>query len=435
MNKLITKLTVCAVLVFTTCICTGEDSTSSGQAQSASSEQAVTTQPEQAAVTPVPDKVVVVAADVGRGDPFGDNFSDNSLPQTNVAADVKVNAPDVNKPPLIVRMVSLKFLNAANLKTAIDKMSSTYGSISVNESTNSLIVCDTEESVNKILIEIQKADLTPKQIMIEVLIIDVQLQNNTEIGVDWDILSSDNKDFSYRQSTVFPDRLSVIAPTTATIDSMTAYQNTGLGAEVAIVTSDIRNVLHLLQEKKNVDIIASPRVLVVSGQKAEIKTVEEIPYQEKTDTSQGGLLTSTQFKEVGVTMEVKASVTDEGKILLTVSPSQSVNTGTSISGVPVIDTRKATTTLLMDDGQLVVMGGLRRQDTQITKNQVPLLGDLPLFGFIFSSNKKSVTNAELLVLLSPHIYKGESAPAEGVARLNEIRNRPVLSLPAEPNLW
>jgi len=434
MNKLITKLTVCAVLVFTTCICTGEDSTSSGQAQSANSEQAVTTQPEQAAVTPVSDqKVELVAADIGRGDPFGDNFGDNSPPQTNVAADVKVNAPDVNKPPLIVRMVTLKFLNAANLKTAIDKMSSTYGSISVNESTNSLIVCDTEESVNKILIEIQKADLTPKQIMIEVLIIDVQLQNNTEIGVDWDILSSDNKDFSYRQSTVYPDRLSVTAPTTATIDSMTAYQNTGLGAEVAIVTSDIRNVLHLLQEKKNVEIVASPRVLVVSGQKAEIKTVEEIPYQEKTDTSQGGLLTSTQFKEVGVTMEVKASVTDEGKILLTVSPSQSVNTGTSISGVPVIDTRKASTTLLMDDGQVVVMGGLRRQDTQITKNQVPLLGDLPLIGFIFSNNKKTVTNAELLVLLSPHIYKGELAPAEGVAKLNEIKNRPVLSLPAEPN--
>jgi len=430
MNKLITKLTVFAVLVFTTCICTGEDSTSPGQAQSASSEQAVTAQPEQAAVTPVSD-IELVAADVGRGDPFGDNFGDNSPPQTNVAADVK--APDANKPPLIVRTVSLKFLNAANLKTAIDKMSSTNGSISVNESTNSLIVCDTEESVNKILIEIQKADLTPKQIMIEVVIIDVQLQNDTEIGVDWDILSSDNKDFSYRQSTVYPDRLSVTAPTTSTIDSMTSYQNTGLGAEVAIVTSDIRNVLHLLQEKKNVEIVASPRVLVVSGQKAEIKTVEEIPYQEKTDTSQGGQLTSTQFKEVGVTMEVKASVTDEGRILLTVSPSQSVNTGTSISGVPVVDTRKASTTLLMDDGQVVVMGGLRRQDTQITKSQVPLLGDLPLIGFIFSNNTKSVTNAELLVLLSPHIYKGESAPAEGMARFDEIRNRPVLSLPAEPN--
>jgi general secretion pathway protein D len=178
--------------------------------------------------------------------------------------------------------------------------------------------------------------------------------------------------------------------------------------------------------------------MVVSGQKASIKTVEEIPYQEVTQSSAGGggtnAITSTQFKDVGVTMEVKATITDEGKVLLTVSPSQSVTTGTSIGGVPVIDKREATTTLLMDDGQVVVMGGLRRQDTQITKNQVPLLGDLPLIGFIFSNTHKVVQNTELLVLLSPHINENVPVPAEAMTRFNEFKNRPVLSLPAEPNL-
>ena len=218
---------------------------------------------------------------------------------------------------------------------------------------------------------------------------------------------------------------------------MSAFQHTGLGSEVAIVIDDIRNVLHLLQEKRNVDIIASPRVMVVSGQKASIRTVEEIPYQEVTQSSAGGggtnAITSTQFKDVGVTMEVKATVTDEGKILLAVSPSQSVATGTSIGGVPIIDKREATTTLLMDDGQVVVMGGLRRQDTQIVKSQVPLLGDLPIIGFIFSNNHKVVQNSELLVLLSPHIHNGESVPAEAMARFKQIKDRPMLSLPAEPN--
>jgi type II secretory pathway component GspD/PulD (secretin) len=178
-------------------------------------------------------------------------------------------------------------------------------------------------------------------------------------------------------------------------------------------------------------------VMVVSGQKASIKTVEEIPYQEVTQSSAGGggasAITSTQFKAVGVTMDVKATVTDEGKVLLTVSPSQSVATGTSVGGVPVIDKREATTTLLMDDGQVVVMGGLRRQDTQITKDQVPLLGDLPLIGFIFANNHKVVQNTELLVLLSPHINENEPVPAEAMKRFNEFKNRPVLSLPAEPN--
>jgi type II secretory pathway component GspD/PulD (secretin) len=77
------------------------------------------------------------------------------------------------------------------------------------------------------------------------------------------------------------------------------------------------------------------------------------------------------------------------------------------------------------------MGGLRRQDTQIIKYQVPLLGDLPLIGFIFSNNRKVTENSELLVLLSPHIYKGESAPADAMARYDQINSKSLLALPAE----
>jgi type II secretory pathway component GspD/PulD (secretin) len=207
----------------------------------------------------------------------------------------------------------------------------------------------------------------------------------------------------------------------------------GLGGELSLINDDIRIVVHLLQQKRNVDILASPRVMVVSGQKAEIKTVEEIPYQERTDTSGGGQLTSTQFKDIGVTMEVKATVTDDGKILLVIKPEQSVSTGMSIGGVPIVDKRGASTTLLMDDGQIAVMGGLRRQETQIIKNKIPLLGDLPLIGFIFSDNRKIVENSELLVLLSPHIYKDERVAPEAMARYNQITGKSLLLQSGEPN--
>jgi len=435
MNKLMTKIMACAFLVLATSICDSADST--GSTPSASPGQVGQTQSEKAIVALVNDKKAeVVAADVGRDDPFGGGFGDNSISQTNLAAGA--TALEANRPPLFVNAITLKCLNAVKLKEVLDKMTTKdYGGVSVDESTNTIIICDTKEKLEQMMIEIRKADRIPRQVVIEVFIIDVQLNNDTEIGVDWDILSSDNKDFSYRQSTIFPNRLSVIAPTTETVGSMSAFEHTGLGAEVAIVTGDIRNVLHLLQEKRNVDILASPRVMVVSGQKANIKTVEEIPYQEITQSSAGGggtnAITSTQFKDVGVTMDVKATVTDEGKVLLTVSPSQSVATGTSIGGVPVVDKREATTTLIMDDGQVVVMGGLRRQDTQITKDQVPLLGDLPLVGVIFSSTHKVVQNSELLVLLSPHISENAPVPAEAIKRFNEFKSRPVLSLPAEPN--
>jgi type II secretory pathway component GspD/PulD (secretin) len=380
----------------------------------------------------------------GRDDPFaaGAGFSD----LTQQSQPVSLNG-EHTKPPLFVRTVTLKFLKAANLKSALDKMTTEFGCIGVDDNTNSLIICDTNDNLQRILAEIKQADQTPKQIMIEVVIVDVQLKNDTEIGVDWDFLTTENKDLSYRQSLIFPNRLTYIPPTFGSVgegasasvivtNPSTMFQPVGLGSELAIVNDDIRNIVGLLQEKRDVDILASPRVMVVSGQKAEIKTIEEIPYQQITQSTSGGggasAITSTEFKDVGVTMEVKATVTNESKILLDVKPEQSVSTGMSIGGVPVIDKRGASTTLLMDDGQVAVMGGLRRQETSHIKEQVPLLGDLPLIGFIFSNDKTVVDNSELLVLLSPHIYKDEPVSAEAMARFNQMKNNSLITMPKEP---
>ena len=86
----------------------------------------------------------------------------------------------------------------------------------------------------------------------------------------------------------------------------------------------------------------------------------------------------------------------------------------------------------MDDGQVAVMGGLRRQETTHVRDQVPLLGDLPLIGFIFSKDRKIIDNSELLVLLSPHIYKGEPVSPEAMARFNQMKNNSLITMPVEP---
>ncbi len=333
---------------------------------------------------------------------------------------------------MFVETVTLKFLEASNLKNALEKMLSKYGSIAVDNNTNSLIICDTKDNLGKILAEVEKANQTPLQIMIEVVIIDVQLKDDTEIGVDWDILSNEHYDIAYRQGMIYPNRLMSTKEDDDSIGNATAFMTRGLGGELSVINGDIRNVVNLLQERRDVEILASPRVLVVSGQQAEIKTVEEIPYQEKTDTSEGGSLTSTEFKEIGVTLGVKATLTDGKRILMEIKPSQSVNTGVSIADVPVVDTREADTTLLMEDGQIIVMGGLRRQETKVAKYQVPVLGDLPLVGLLFSNSKKIVENSELLVLISPHIYKGEPVPEDVMNKYKQLKNREMLSIRHEP---
>jgi len=333
----------------------------------------------------------------------------------------------VAPPEMRLEMIVLKFLDATSLKGVLDKMVSSYGSVAVNEKTNSVILCDTPENLSRILSEIKKADQTPLQVMVEVVILDVQLRDDTEIGVNWDLLSTDLEDITYRQNVTGP-RLSAVPPSAATLGNATAYNTLGLGGDFSVISGSVRHVLHMIQQKRDAEILASPRALVVSGQMATIKAVEEIPYEETVDTATGGAnaLTSTRFKEVGVTLRVEATVTDGNNIFLTVETSQNVRTGESPRGVPVVDTRQANTSLLLRDSQTVIIGGLRREEKTKQVNQIPILGDLPLIGLLFKSVSTVTAHSELVVLLSPRIYRGDPVPGEIAAKLEALQSRSPL---------
>jgi type II secretory pathway component GspD/PulD (secretin) len=366
-----------------------------------------------------------IAPEVGRENPFA-KIPRAVTPVTPIA--LQSSQPIEAAPELFVQTVMLKFLDAKSLKQAIDNMSSGYGAIAINEKNNSLIVCDTKEQLEKILSEIKKADKTPRQITVEVVIVDVQLSDDTEIGVNWDFLSDKRKDEIFRQN--FTTRLGSTIENLANIGNATAFNTTGLGSDFSVINGDIRHVVSLLQQKKDVEILASPRVMVVSGKTASIAAVRELPYNEITDTSGGGSMSSTEFKKVGVTLDVTATLTDDNLIFLNVSSEQNVVVGESLTDVPIIDTRNAKSEVLLEDGQVVIIGGLRRQELTKETNQVPILGDIPIIGLLFKHTTTVVTNTELIVFLAPHIYneEEETIPGDAMEKFKEIKDRPMPSL-------
>ncbi len=363
------------------------------------------------------------ASVIGRENPFAD------IPRVVQPASpsvVQSLEPEEESPELSVQTIMLKFLDAESLKEAIGNMSSQYGTITTNVKNNSLIVCDTKENLEKILSEIKKADKTPRQIMVEVVIVDVQLGDDTEIGVNWDFLSEVPQKVIYRQN--FTTRLGWNIPD-SNIASATDYSTTGLGGDFSVINNDIRNVVSMLQQKKDVEILASPRVMVVSGKTASIEAVRELPYNEIVNTSMGGSMSTTQFKKVGVSLDVTATLTEDSLIFLTVDSEQNATVGESVTNVPIIDTRNTRSELLLKDGQLVVMGGLRRKEITKQTNQIPILGDIPLIGLLFKYNNTVVNNTELIVFLSPHIYtEGEPIPEDAMEKYWEIKERPMPSL-------
>ena len=359
---------------------------------------------------------------IGRENPFA-----TIEPVPLITPDAPTVPPE-ERPDLVMETVVLKFLNATSLQMVLDKMVTPHGAVAVNEANNSVIVCDTIKNLPKILAEIKKVDRTPQQVLVEVVILDVQLRDSQEIGINWDLLSHDTYDVVYRQN-LSSSRIGSTIESAETIGVATAFNSTGLGGDFSVISGTVRHVLHAIQQKRDVEILASPQVLVVSGQSATIKAVEEIPYEEVIDTAAGGAaaLTSTQFKEVGVNLQVTATVTDGNNIFLTVDAEQNVRTSVSERGVPVVDTRRATTSLLLQDGQIVVLGGLRREEKTKEISQIPILGDLPLLGFLFRSTEVIVTSSELVVLLAPHIDRGTLPPTDVLARYEAIRENSLVS--------
>jgi type II secretory pathway component GspD/PulD (secretin) len=385
----------------------------------------------QAAAVAAANKAVDATS---RADPFG---SLDAAP----APVVYTRAAESNEPPpdLYLETVVLRFLDAASVQNVLQQMRTSHGAVSINKANNSVVLCDTRENLDKMVAEIKKADRTPQQVMVEVVLLDVQLTDDSEIGINWDLLSNNRYNFGYRQNfstsrlQSTPETSGGVAGTTDTVGNATAFNTVGSGGDFSVIFGTVRSVLHLLQEKKNVNILADPKMLVVSGQSATIDAVEQIPYREVTDTAAGGqgALTSTQFKDVGVKLEVKATVTDDNDIFLTVTSEQSVKTGASQDGVPVVDSRKANTSLLLRDGQILVFGGMRREEKTRQVNQIPLLGDLPLVGFLFKSTTMATAKSELVLLLSPRLNPGGPLPVAAAARYEDLHRENWLSGAAE----
>lgn len=345
---------------------------------------------------------------IGKTNPFEVFHRDIQSVRTDTESKEPTSNPGTEKPILCLETVMLKHLRATSVSKAVTIMISPFGSVTVDEPTNSLILCDKRDDLDKILQEIRKADQTPKQILVEVVVADVKYDNSNEVGVNWENLLGDPSHTNWQSQQTLVRELGTSVPLP--------------GGYFGYSDGNVNIALHLLQKNREVEILASPKILVLSGQEATIKTVEEIPYVELTQSTGGvgsqDALTSTKFKEVGVTLKVKATITDESKILIDLSPEQSINTGIAGVGgstVPIVDTRSVQTSLLLEDNQLVVIGGLRRTETRVTQDKVPFLGDIPILGYLFTSTKREELHAELLIILCPHIDKANPPSTEEIS--------------------
>jgi type IV pilus assembly protein PilQ len=314
---------------------------------------------------------------------------------------------------LVSKIYRITYADVSEVEKSLKKFISQQGSLSSNPGTSNIIVTDTESKIKAIDTFIEEIDRMTPQILVETRIYDITSKDRFDLGIEWE--AGRRTTYGVTGVTdVGPDPSGGIKPfSTGVFDStISKTEDTSAALRFGWLDSHVDIDAMLRAEKENIDakLLANPRILVLDNQQAVIKIVSQIPYQQIT---QGGGNTlpigTTEFKDVGVTLTVIPHVTRDGMVRLQLKPEFSVQTdevtlsGQFTSAQPVVDLREATTTLLIKDGQTVVLGGLRKKDATKQMNKIPLLGDIPIIGLLFRFKGEETTTSELVVFVTPRI--------------------------------
>lgn len=327
----------------------------------------------------------------------------------------------------ISKIYRITYADVKQVEQALTKVISKRGSIASSLGSSNIIVTDTESKILAIDEFITEIDRETPQILVEVRIYDVKNTDELELGFEW--RAGRNSGYGTGRATGIGSTSTTGGPVSGTLRNndpaitglfeSTTQQVGSTGAlDFGIITrhADIDLVMSAIQQQDSAKLLANPRILVLDNETATFKAIEEIPYQQ---LQQGGYQSfgTTEFKEVGVELEVTPHLAKNGMVRLHIIPVFSVQVdsveittigtgGASItSPQPVVDKREADTIALIKDGQTVVIGGLRKQTVNQLISKVPLLSSIPILGWLFTFEGEETVNSELVVFITPRIVK------------------------------
>ena len=329
----------------------------------------------------------------------------------------------------VTRIFPINYAKATDVSTQLGSILQTLGAkgkTQVDERTNSLIVTDTPEGIETVLKLIEDLDKPAPQVMIEAKIVQVQLGTSLDLGITWGIAYTDQ---TGNQMVTIGAAGSQSSPDPAPGSGSVGLQNRtalnpsggsglelggsgfsatqGLGLTFGFVKDVVRlnAALSALEQKNKSKVLSNPKIATLNNQSASIKSEVSEPYlTTETQLTNAGTLSTQVVNQAksGITLTVTPTINADGRITLKILPDITSSQPTSI-GVPQTTSQQANTTVIVRDGETFVIGGLISELETDRKQQVPILGSIPLLGRLFKKTANAKTRAELLVFVTPKI--------------------------------
>lgn len=296
------------------------------------------------------------------------------------------------------------------------------GSFLVDERTNTLIVKDTEKSVNNIKRLIAVIDKPVEQVLIEARIVEATDDFTRELGVRWGgVANSVSPDIDVGGAQGSGNPLDADAPNIGTTDrgflvDLPAAAGAGAGGAIGlsygILGGAVRLDLELsaAEAENKVKIISNPRVVTTNLKQAVIDQGTDIPF---TSVSQNG--TQVQFRRATLGLAVTPQITADDRVILHVVVTKDSPSAATVGDNPIISTKKIDTEIFMDNGETVVIGGIYSRDRTNKINGVPLLMDIPILGYLFKKKLIEDKRQELLIFMTPTVMKNTPTAATAQA--------------------
>ena len=289
-------------------------------------------------------------------------------------------------------------------------------SISADEATNSLLIfapADAFNTLDRIIVEL---DVPRMQVYVEALVMEVSLSKSLDLGINWKAAGATNNNRiitgGFPEGGVFTGADS--SGNVGTGLSAAASSNIGVlnGNTISIGGQEFFSFgafVKAVQNNNDVNVLANPQLMIINnpqeGDVPNINVVSIVPVSQKTVTSASNISTKEyQFKEVGIKLEIKPQISGENSIRLDISQESSDVVNPGVEAITIFK-RTIKTSVIAEDGEIIVLGGLIKEKIARDQDKIPGFGDLPLLGWLFRSKKNQFEKINLLIFIRPNIIR------------------------------
>lgn len=296
------------------------------------------------------------------------------------------------------RVFFLNYTMASAMKTQIDSVVTAEGrgaKCSSDDVNNAVIVTDTPVGLEATARFIRSLDRIPKQVMIEVKLVEVSLDDSFDLGVNWNFTDSSGRAVG---TTNLP------GPTPA---GSTYGGSLNFFGKISDFT--FNTVISAAVKKGKLKVLSDPKVATLNNKEATINITDQVPYTttESAVGSGGATVTTSRVTYVpsGIILKVTPSINSDGRISMHLNPAVTQASGGSATTPPSTNIRSTDTNVIVRDGETVVIGGLIRDSQSKDVYKIPILGDIPLLGLLFRKESVSRKRLELLIFVTPKIIE------------------------------